>query len=323
MTKTARTPKEYAIQFIKDMTALTLDDFMDKAESVNPIEDFTRQAEAAIPGDDPEQKTARAKMVWDLSIEFRTYMEIFKRINLVFIRDMEIMVQNACLNLSILQTLLVRDAFRRTAQKAAGWIELVKTEDKDDEDNRQIILQELTAYMDINLSEKITDSLPLSDKVKMRFPTTIDMIREEVIKQIKTYVRCVVAIGIIEHEHFNGEKILVKRNQETYANLMAGIQANVESFNSYLDVRQVLFKAEWDEDEEESGMSYAIPGEREGLLKIKLEQFDQAAGPGAKNLSKAWMTDAKNRAVMSVRSLIVGDRAAFKEYAIARKWIKP
>ena len=104
---------------------------------------------------------------------------------------------------------------------------------------------------------------------------------------------------------------------------MAGIRANVESFNSYLDVRRALFNAEWEEDEALSGISSAIPGEREGLLKIKLEQFDNAAGPGAKNLSKAWMTDAKNRAVMSVRSLIVGDRTAFKEYAIARKWIKP
>ena len=228
----------------------------------------------------------------------------------------------ACSNWAVVSR-RVRDAFRRTAQKAAGWIEEIKGADKDDEENRQIILQELNFYMDINLSEKFSDSIPLSDKVKMRFPSTIDRIRDNVIEQIKAYVRCCAAIRLIEHEHFDNENILVERNRETYANLIFGIDANVQSYNSYFDIRQSLFHAEWDEDEEESGISSAIPGEREGLLTIKLDQVNQAARPGGKNLAKVWMADAKNRAVMSVRSLIVGDRTAFKEYAIARKWIKP
>lgn len=323
MTKDALTPKEYALQFMNSMIAETPELFLEKMEYFDPLDEFVKQAEAAIPGDGPEQETARAKMIWNLVIEFRTYLEIFQMINTDIIRELTADVYHACLNLSILQTLLVRDAFRQTAQKAAGWIELVKTADKDDEDNRKIMLQELTSYMDINLSEKITDSLPLSDKVKMRFPTPIDRFRDETLDLIKTFVRASVAIGIIKKEQFNGEEILVENNRQSHKNLMFGIQTNVESFNSCLDVRRTLFKAQWDEDEDESGMSSAIPGEREGLLKIKLEMLDQAAGPESKFLSKAWMTEARRRALRAIRSLTIGDRAAFKEYAIARKWIKP
>ena len=52
----------------------------------------------------------------------------------------------AALKLSTLHTLILQDAFGRTARKAALWIQEYKPADADEEEERQVMLKELAAY---------------------------------------------------------------------------------------------------------------------------------------------------------------------------------
>lgn len=320
------TPKQRAIYMVDQMLASDKDwnEFIKWKATFLPFSAFKKLAEEKHPGKSPMDAAARSQMAAELYLEFDTLREAVFHINEDIFNRLEVAAVEAALRISTLQALIIQDAFGRTARKAAGWIETIETKEPIEEENRQIMLKELEAYDEVDLSPTMSDIIPLPGAT-LRFPSAIERYLEDAVGLIENVFSYAAAVKIIEDKYFDSHKILMGWNQSKLSNIESAIKHYVETFNSYLEVRKTLFSAEW-EEEEESGdpLVSAIPGEREGTLKIDLDIIRHKAAIGAKMKATNWMSEAKDRAVMEFKADIQGNYyEAAKEYAVKKKWIKP
>jgi len=325
------TPKEWAIRFIDEAqksgaeNPKTKQELLDASRRIGAaFEALSKQAEEKYPGQRPEDRQARARLERELHLEYHALKRLVGKVNEEIERKAALAGLDAALKISTLQTIILQDAFGRTAKKAADWIEDFKTEDKDEEENRQVMLDELGAYMDVDFSEKFSDSLPIGN-IRIRFPTVIENWVKAAVFLIEDLYRHQAAVKVVQDKSFDGHPVLFPAPESGLKRSIHAVEDAVHTFNEYLGVRGKLFKAEWDdEDEHQDGLTSAIPGEREGLLKINLEQVASSAGRGGKDLAKEWAKDAKSEAVFDIRRQNEGDSdVAIEELAIGKGWIKP
>ena len=295
------TPKQRAIRLADEARKSSAAEIIKKYEGFKDFEALSKQAAEKYPGTKTENIQARKRLYRDLQIEFHTLKKLLAKVNEAIMNQAEKAGLEAALKISTLQTVILQDAFGRTARKAAGWIEVYETEGKDEEENRQIMLSELQAYMDVNLGEKATDSLPIGD-IKIRFPSIIEIWVKNAVLLIEDIYRHQAAIQIVQDKYFDGHPILDLGIEARLKDSIRAVEDSVETFNEYLDVRGRLFKADWeDEEENEGGYVTAIPGEREGTLKINLEKIKAESVRGGKKLAEGWAKDARDEAVFDIR----------------------
>jgi len=318
------TPKEWAIRLADEMRKSSHTEFLKKeASAFKAFPALQKQAEEKYPGTKTEDIQARKRLYRNLQIEFHVLKKLLAKVNEAILNRAEKAGLEAALEISTLQTIIVQDAFGRTARKAAGWIEVYETEGKDEEENRQIMLDELQAYMDVNFGEKVTDSLPIGN-VRIRFPSIIEIWVKDAVQLIEDVYRHQAAVQIVQDKHFDGHPILDLGIESGLKNSILAVEDAVETFNEYLDVRARLFKADWeDEEENEGGYVTAIPGEREGTLKINLEKIKAESVRGGKKLAEEWAKEARDEAVFDSRQAEGDGEGAFRELAAKRGWIKP
>ena len=259
-----------------------------------PIKALIEQAEKSHPGKKPEDMAAYNQLSGKLWTDFTTLRNIILQVNKNVTERLEVYGLKAALKMSTLQTLILQDAFGRTARKAALWVEEYKTADKDEEENRQIMLQELAAYTDVSFAERAADSLPLGPGLRMRFPSPIEEWVQDIIELIVNVYSRMAAVQIIQDKHFDGHAILDREAEAKLEETLKTIEDGAVTFNEYLKTRETLFKVEWDEEDQEDGFASAIPGEREGRLSIDLEAIKQRAkGRQVKALADQWIKEAK------------------------------
>jgi len=298
------TPKEWAIMLADEMRkypsfydAIKADLKLPPDEAIGlqkPYKAFIEQAEKSRPGRKPEDMAAYNQLSRKLWTDFTTLRNIIFQVNINVDSHLEVLGLKAALKMSTLQTLILQDAFGRTARKAALWVEEYKTADKDEEENRQIMLQELAAYMDVSFAEKAADSLPLGAGLRMRFPSPIEEWVQDIIELIVNVYSRMAAVQIIQDKYFDGHAFLTHDVEAKLEETLKTIEDGAVTFNEYLKTREALFKAEWDEEDQDDGIASAIPGEREGRLSIDLEAIKQRAkGRQVKALADKWVKDAK------------------------------
>lgn len=322
------TPKEWAIRLADEGMKLKAYDSAGGLKIIRPLVNqafsaLSKQAEEKHPGNKPEDIRARRQLHQALQIEFHTLKKLQALVNEAINDRAEKAGLEAALKISSLQTIILQDAFGRTARKAAGWIKVYETEGKDEEENRQIMLDELQAYMDVDFGEKASDSIPLLD-MRIRFPSIIENWVKDAKELIRDAYRHDAAAGYIQLNVFDDHPILFPSSRVRMERTIHAIEDAAGTFNDYLAVRADLFKADWeDEEENEGGHVTAIPGEREGTLKIDLEKIQLEAVKLAKDLAKEWMKKAREEAVFDVRQQAGEGDAAFDDLARSRGWIKP
>ena len=176
------TPKEWAIRLADENRKLSGAAYV-KAEGkgdrfrdyeMKPYKALYEQAEEAHPGNKTEDIVARNALMRKLQTEYSVLRRLIHDINRTVILETEKTGMKAALGLSKLQTVILQDAFGRTAAKAALWVEGYQTADADEEENRQIMLTELAAYMDVSFAEKAGDSIPLGHNIRLRFHSPIE-----------------------------------------------------------------------------------------------------------------------------------------------------
>lgn len=302
------TPKEWAIIMADELRKYPSYDEAIKAalklppnEAVildKPYKAFTEQAEKSHPGKKPEDIAAYNQLHRKLWIEYTTLRNILCQTNITIMERLEVYGLKAALKMSTLQTLILQDAFGRTAKKAALWVEEYKTAGKDEEENRQIMLKELAAYTDVSFAERAADSLPLGPGLRMRFPSPIEEWVHDIVELIVNVYSRMAAVQIIQDKYFDGHAILGRDVEAQLEETLKMIEDGAVTFNEYLKTREALFKTEWDEEDQEDGFASAIPGEREGKLTIDLEAIKQGAkGRQVKALADLWLKQAKEEAV--------------------------
>jgi hypothetical protein len=283
---------------------------------------LSKQAEEKIPGHRPEDIRARNIMKQGLVIEFHALKKLAGSVNEEILNRAALAGLDAALKISTLQTIVLQDAFSRTARKATEWIEDIKTSDEGDESNKLIMLDELGAYTEVSLAEKVTDSLPIGN-LRLRFPTVVDNWIKAAVFLIEDLYGYQAAVKVIQDKFFDGHPVLYPPAADGLKRAIQEVEDAVHTFNEYLDIRNRLFKAEWDdEDERQDGLTSAIPGEREGLLKINLEMVASAAIRTGKDLAKEWAKKAKAEATFDIRQRDEGPEQAAEEMAVSMGWIK-
>jgi len=305
------TPKEWAIRLADEFRKHPAMDAFFRAMGeagppentllFKPYEALQNQAEDRFPGNRPEEVHARIKLNRALRKEFHTLKLLAIEINQDILKRGEVNGLKAALRLARLETMILQDAFGRTARKAAEWIEDIKSNDEDDEMNRRVMLTELAAYTDVYYGEKFSDSIPLPGGLRLRWPSAI----EEWIIATGGLVADVFAmkeaVKIIQDKHFDGHPILFLDVEAGLDQTIKTLEKSAATFNDYLQTRGQIFKAEWDAEEEDQGFASAISGEREGKLRIDIDGIRaRTAKLGAKAEADQWIKRAKDKAELAI-----------------------
>jgi len=302
------TPQEWAIRLADEMRKHpTVEDFMKSiikgtyknSPFMKPYWMLENQAEDRHPGKQPEDIRARYQLHRKLRAEYHTLKMLIIKVNSMIEIKAEAAGLKAALLLARLHTLILQDAFGRTAKKAAEWVQEYKTADADEEENRQIMLKELAAYTDVYFGETFTDSLPLGPDVRIRFPTMIEEWVQEAIALIADIFADEAAVRAIQDKYFDGHPILSQDVEASLTGAVNMVEDEAARFNEYLSIRARLFKAEWDiEEESEDGITSAIPGEREGTLTIDINAIKRGSAHRlATKLADEWVKQVKRDAV--------------------------
>ncbi len=303
------TPKDWAIRLVDEIRKHpTMEAFYNatakagRAEdtlAVKPFYALIDQAKKKYPGNKPEDVRARERASRDLRSSFHALKVLAFNINQNIMTRAEKAGLEAALRLSRLETTILQDAFGRTARKAAEWIEDYKTADKDDEENRQIMLRELAAYTDVYYGEKFSDSLPLPGGIRLRWPSFIEewiMATGGLIGEVFSIQE---AVRLIQEKQFGGHPILFLDVEAALARIIKTLEDSARTFNEYLKTRGEVFKADWEAEEEEGGFATAIPGEREGKLQISIDRIRGRAKIMGKDQAAIWVKTAKDKATYS------------------------
>lgn len=303
------TPKDWAIRLVDEFRKQpTMEAFYNatakagRAEetlAVKPFYALIERAKKKYPGNNPEDGRARQRTSRDLRSAFYALKTLAFSINTDIMTRAEKAGLEAALRLSRLETTILQDAFGRTARKAADWIEDFKTADKDDEENRQIMLRELAAYTDVYYGEKFADSLPLPGGIRLRWPSFIEEWVTSTAGLVAEVFSIQEAVRIIQEKQFGGHPILFLDVEAALDRIIRTLEDGAKTFNEYLKTRGEVFKAEWDAEEEEGGFSTAIPGEREGKLQISIDRIRGRAKIMGKDQAAIWIKTAKDKATYS------------------------
>lgn len=300
------TPKEWAIRLVDErqkhpnaIAFLKANSVRPSAPDMKPFQALKEQAEEAHPGKDREDIEAYNALVRKLHTEFQTFRSLLSDIDRDIILGTEKGGMAAALELSRLQTIILQDAFGRTASKAALWVEEYQTADADEEEERQIMLSELAAYTDVSFAEKAGDSIQLGQDMRLRLPSPIEQWVGEVFALAADGFAVQYAVKVIEDKLFDGHPFLFRDTEASLEEAIGTVSDNIEIFNEYLKARAELFKAEWDQEEAEEGIASAIPGEREGHLNIDIEAIKVQGRRQAAAIADKWIKRAKKDAILS------------------------
>lgn len=327
------TPKEWAIRLVDEYRKYPTQEEYFRAAAKGNAEDslsfkpyfaLNDQAEERLPGNKPDDVRARVRLGRTLRKEFHALKVLAFGVNEDVMKRGETAGLKAALRLARLETMILQDAFGRSARKAAEWIEDYKTNDEDDEANRQVMLAELAAYTDTYYGERFSDSIPLPGGMRLRWPSAI----EEWIIATGGLVADVfgvqAAVKIVQDKLFDGHPILFRDVEAGLEGTIKTLEKSVATFNDYLQTRSQIFKAEWDAEEEADGVASAIPGERSGKLRIDLDSIRaNAAKTFGKVGADGWIKDAKDKAEVAMMDE-AGDGTAFAwECFRERAGVKP
>lgn len=299
--KTHLTPKEWAIIKVDEMRQYaSITDYVDETmnDQEEAIDALERQADERHSKDNPKEVHAFNQLNKKLWMDFVTLMKLAMSVNLKIHQTAEKIGLQAAHKLSTLHTLILQDAFGRTARKAALWVKEYKAADKDEEENRQLMLKELAAFSDVDFGERFSDSLPIGPNLRLRFPSIIEEWVKGTVALIADVFAHQAAVKMIQDKHFDGHAFLFKDSEAGLDKTIKTIQDGVETFNEYLQTRAELFKAEWDDEEKEDGITSAIPGEREGLLTIKMDAIKGQAAGRAEVLVEGWVKQSRVDAML-------------------------
>lgn len=328
----ALTPKEWGIRladqqrsypseidYVKSLAKLTYQ------AVVRPYQALREQAEQRHPGSKPEDIRARQKLSQALRTEYLVLRLLIGGVHKTLWIQTEVAGLKAALKLARLETIVLQDAFGRTARKAAEWVQGYKTADAGEEESRQGMLGELAAYTDLDYGEKWADSVPLAGGVRFRLPSVIEDWIAEVVAIAATVFANRAAVRIIQDKYFDGHPILSRNVEADLNDTIKILEDGIATFNAYLKTRAELFKAEWDiNEEEDDGIAGAIPGEREGRLTIDIAAIRARAEKiEAKSIAAEWVKEAKDDAKEKILEETGEDGEFFMERLREHYGVKP
>ncbi len=174
---------------------------------VKPFFKLAEQAEVRYPRSNPEDTRARNQLNRKLRTEFHTLKRLIANVNETILNKAETNGLKTALKLSTLHALILQEAFTRTARKTASWVEKHKATDGNE--NRNDILNELTAYAEMRFAETPSDTPPFGRGVCLRSPL-IEAWADEAVMVIVDVFAHKAAVQAVEESYFEGHPILFR-----------------------------------------------------------------------------------------------------------------
>ena len=253
---------------------------------------FGAQGEELHPGKRDEDRRARNELKRTLQTEFNTLLTLIGDVNQTIYLATETSGLKAALELSTLQTIILQDAFGRTARKAALWVEGCQTAGVDEE--RQVMLDELAAYTHGAFTETAHDGIALSGHIRLQHPSLVEAWVGNVIVLTAEVFKHQAAAGIVQDRYFDGHPILYRDAEAKLEEVVKTITDGIGTFNEYLKTRAELPKAKWGLEGTEEGIAPTLPGERDECLGIDIRVIkSEAAGCQAAAMADQWIKSAK------------------------------
>jgi hypothetical protein len=302
-------PREWAIRMADEARKYPSDTDFAKAFAkrtyrewpiTKPFYALIEQTEERYPGKNWEDIQARNKLGRKLRTEFHFFATLFFVVNEAIAGKIGSLGLKATLNLSRLRTLILRDAFGRTASRAALWIEECKTADTDGEEERQMMLKELASYQNVSLAEEPSDTVPFRTGLHVRFRSLIKFRADDLTMLILDVFSYKAAVRAIEKKYFDGHLILSRHVEAKLEETIRLVEGAVATFNEYLRTRSELCKENGDQEDQEDGSTSATPDEREGQLSIDIDAIQKYAGTLIEVIASEWAKGAKESAVAVV-----------------------
>jgi hypothetical protein len=322
------TPKDWGIRLIEVMRGYSIFEFreaytmeaipLEENTSIffdKPSQALANQAKARFPGEDAKSVERCEKETKRLLSEFEILRMLIFTINSQFINEIAVRGLMVSAKLSRVETAILLDAFKRTADKAISWVRNYPPANTEEKESRERMLKELAAYTEVNFAESFSDSLPLGGSITLRTPSVLEeeiVVIKDLLGQTLSYQ---YALELIQKEYFDGTDILIKDNRKELRELEEFVRSNVETYINYLETRQRYFGAQWAQEEVKDGISSAIPGEQEGQLFIDLGHVEATARNKAKTLARTFVKEAKREVALQQANVAkVWDLAEMLEF---------
>jgi hypothetical protein len=296
------TPKEWVIRFVDEMQKYPSETSFLKAMAkdtsresliLKPFLMLSEQAEERFSGKKPENIRARNQLSRKLQTEWHMLKNLIFTINKETNNQAESTGLKTALKLSTLQTFVLQDVFKRTAENAAKWIGKCKTTADDEEKYRQIILKELDAFRDLYLGEIFGQ--PFGSDIRIRFSVPIEGLIIDITMLISDIFAHEAAIKIIQDKYFDGHPILFQDAENKFVETIKMVRNLAATFSEYLKIRESLFKAEGNQDDQ---IISALASECKGQLTIDIEAIKfRAVEQSAIALANAWIKFEREKAV--------------------------
>jgi hypothetical protein len=188
------TPKEFAIRLAREMREHpSQGDFwksVAKREYRNwpwvlPFQKLDQQAKARYSGKRPEGIDQCMQHAWKLRTEFHTLTRLIRRANEIIENKAEEVTRKTSLKVSMLQNLILKEAFSRTAKKAT----CIERKTALDAEN-QLILEELRSYDDPTLS------------------SLIEPLANDLVLLMRDILKHQISVELVQDRYFDGHPIL-------------------------------------------------------------------------------------------------------------------
>ena len=239
---------------------------------IRPFSKLAQQAKALYSSKRPEDNERCIQHSHRLRTEFQTLRILIGRANDIVRERAELTRLKTGLMVSTLETLILKDTFRRTAKKAAKCIERKTGVDAED----QLILKELRAYADTSL------------------PSLIEELANHLVLLLKDILEHEVAVQRVQDSYFDGNQILFRDMEDKLTRTIKRVTDAVERFNAYLKVRSDLFDTN---PAQEVECEFEALGERGGHLQINIEKIRDAAR--LINVDE-WMKKSREEATLDI-----------------------
>jgi hypothetical protein len=226
-------PKEWAIRLAQDMREHASEaDFMKTAAQLpyrewpwlKPFFKLAEQAKEHHPGKSPEDHEHLVRLNEKLRTDFHALKKLINRTNKTIRNKAETVQLKAALKLSLLQGVILREAFGRTARTASKWI---KKNNADADVETPSALKQLDAY--INMSSP-------------SLPSLIEMLADDLTMLVIDISSHKIAVHKVQEQYFDAQPILFRDIETQLSRAVKATTDAVDTLNAYLKTRTELAK---------------------------------------------------------------------------------
>ena len=300
--ETRLTPKQWAIRMLDEVRSYPSLIHALKAMVAKPLQEsmmmrgfdaLAEQAKERHPGNQSEAIEERQRLGEALYKEFCFLKWLPNVVRMEIENSTQILGTRVALKLSQLHALMMQDAYGQTARKAIAWIQQCDTADSAKTANRQALVAEMAAYVEVDWETQLADRFGYRLSY-LGIPSALEEWVDETKGLASDIFALKAAVESIQDKYYDGHSILHLEGEAELKDSIKVLVDGVTIFNEYLKTRESVLQAGQDPKNQEAGSASAMSWEpdKNWAIDIAAIQADAKGKPAAK-LAGQWFEKAK------------------------------